>query len=113
MGPDPFVPETNITSGMHVGIWQKEYWFKSAQANYRLRHLKEMQITRQGSLIGHVGTDLQGWTAEEIKYAFYEPSKVIKIAANLEKWIYHPWTNHPEWEMPVYVQDGLLLKIGD
>ncbi len=113
MGPDPFAPSTNITSIRSFGIWQKEYWLKSAQEEYRLERLKHMQTARQGSLIGHIGTDLQGWSNEKIKTAFGEPAKIITIDESLEKWIYHPWTNHPDWEMPVYVQHGTLLKIGD
>lgn len=113
MGPDPFSPGTEITSSRSFGIWQKEYWFKSAQEEYRLKRLKHMQTARQGSLIGHVGTDLQGWSIEKIKTAFGEPAKIIKVDESLEKWIYHPWTNHPDWDMPVYVQNGTLLKIGD
>lgn len=113
MGPDPFVPSTNITSIRPFGIWQKEYWLQSAQEEYRLESLKHMQTARQGSLIGHIGTGLQGWSNEKIKTAFGEPAKIITIDENLEKWIYHPWTNHPDWEMPVYVQHGTLLKIGD
>jgi hypothetical protein len=72
-----------------------------------------MQIARQGSLIGHIGTDLQGWSAEWIRYAFSDPADIIQVDESLEKWIYHPWTNHPDWEMPVYVQGGELLRIGD
>jgi len=113
MGPDPFSPGTTITSHTNFAIWQKEYWLKSAQEEYRQDHFAHMQTTRQGSLIGHVGTDLQGWSDEKIKTAFGEPAKIIKVDESLEKWIYHPWTNHPNWEMPVYVQNGTLLKIGD
>ena len=113
MGPDPFSPRATITSHRTFAIWEKEFWSKSAREKYRLNRLKRMQITRQGSLIGHVGTDLRGWSDEKIKTAFGEPAKIIQVDESLEKWIYHPWTNYPDWEMPVYVQNGALLKIGD
>jgi hypothetical protein len=113
MGPDPFEPSTTITSGRPFGIWHKEYWFKSAREEYRLKHLINIQTIRQGNLIKYVGIALQGWSYEQIKTTFGEPAKIIKMEKNLEKWIYHPWTNHPDWEMPVYVENEKLLKIGD
>jgi hypothetical protein len=75
--------------------------------------MEKMQTDRQGNLIKYVGTDLHGWNKEKILLAFGEPIKLVELEENLEKWIYHPWTNHPDWEMPVYVQNGVLLKIGD
>jgi len=115
MGPDPFYIDQSATIGANYkfGIWEKGYWSEAAREEVRLERLNQMQTARQGSLIGHIGSDLQGWSTERIRFAFGEPAKIIKEDENLEKWIYHPWTNHPDWEMPVYVQDGLLLKIGD
>ena len=115
LGPDPFVPSTNITSYRRVPFWSIDFWItdKMYREKYRDEKIAEMQKTRQGSLIGHIGTDLQGWSDEKIKTAFGEPAKIIKVDESLKKWIYHPWTNYPDWEMPVYVQDGTLLKIGD
>lgn len=115
LGPDPFFMDTNITSSYVVPIWRIDYWVadKAFEAKYRDKKIREMQITRRGSLIGHIGTSLQGWTDERILYAFGEPSKIIKVNEELEKWFYNPWTDHPDWEMPVYVQNGVLLKIGD
>ena len=89
MGPDPFSPGTTITSHTNFVIWQKEYWLKSSRENYRQDHFVHMQTTRQGSLIGHIGTDLQGWSDEKIKTAFGEPAKIIEVDESLKKWIYH------------------------
>ncbi|MDO8499501.1 MAG: hypothetical protein Q7S66_02465 [bacterium] len=115
LGPDPFVPSTDITSYRRVPLWSIDYWITDKMYNekYRDKQVAQMQKTRQGSLIGHIGTDLQGWIDEKIVTAFGEPVKIIQVNENLEKWIYHPWTNHLDWEMPVYVQNGALLKIGD
>lgn len=113
MGPDPFFPSSTISSAKTFNIWEKEFWSQEAQEQWRKDYLKQIQTARQGSLIGHVGTDLQGWSVEKIRYAFGEPAKIIAVEKGLEKWIYHPWTDHTDWEMPVYVNDGLLLKIGD
>lgn len=115
LGPDPFGMGRDITSVYAVPMWHIDYWIsdKAFEKKYRDKRISEMQITRRGSLIGHVGTSLQGWTDDHILYAFGEPSKIVKVGGDLEKWIYHPWTNHPDWEMPVYVQNGALLRIGD
>jgi|GEM_PF-1320956 len=115
LGPDPFVPSSNITSHRRVPFWSIDFWItdKMYSEKYREDKIAKMQKTRQGSLIGHIGTDLQGWTDEKIVTAFGKPAKTIQVDESLEKWIYHPWTNHPDWEMPVYVQNGVLLKIGD
>ena len=115
LGPDPFAPSTNITSYRRIPFWSIDFWItdKMFSEKYRDEQIAKMQKTRQGSLIGHIGTDLQGWTEEKIVTAFGEPTKIIEVNKNLKKWIYHPWTNHLDWEMPVYIQNGVLLKIGD
>lgn len=115
LGPDPFVSGTNITSQRSVPFWNIDFWITDEMYSekYRDEKIVNMQKTRQGSLIGHIGTDLQGWTDEKIITAFGEPTKIIQVHENLEKWIYRPWTNHLDWEMPVYIQSGVLLKIGD
>ena len=115
LGPDPFVPSTRITSHKRVPFWNIDFWItdKMYSEKYRDGQITKMQKSRQGSLIGHIGIDLQGWTDEKIVTAFGEPAKIIEVNENLKKWIYHPWTNHLDWEMPVYVQNGTLLKIGD
>jgi hypothetical protein len=95
-------------------IWEIEYWSQSVRDKQSLKYLLQSRTARQGQLIGHVGDGLlRGWPAEKIVCAFNEPSKIIQVDENTEKWIYHPWKNHPEWEMPVYVRDGILLKVGD
>lgn len=115
LGPDPFAPSSNITSIRRVPMWSVDYWIsdKKYYEKYYDKKIADMQKTRQGSLIGHVGTDLQGWSEEQIISAFGTPTKIIQVSENSNKFMYHPWTNHPDWEMPVYVQDGVLLKIGD
>ncbi|MFC1787874.1 hypothetical protein ACFLZY_01495 [Patescibacteria group bacterium] len=113
LGPDPFYNGTTITGGGTFLIWEKEFWSESAREEHRLNYIKHMQTARQGSLIGHVGTNLQGWSEEKIRTAFGEPAKIDRLTDGLEIWIYHPWTNHPDWEMPVYVKNGVLLRIGD
>ncbi len=115
LGPDPFVPKTTITSHQQVPFWSIDFWVTDEMYIKRNREKKiaDMQKARQGSLIGHVGTDLQGWSRERVLYAFGSPSKITPMGGGLEKWVYHPWTNHPDWEMPVYLQDDVLLKIGD
>ncbi len=114
LGEDPFAPGTTISGGTRFYFWEPGFYSLGNELKNREEKRKaEMRITRQGSLIGHVGTDLKGWSAEKIKNAFGEPRKILQLNENLEKWIYYPWTNHTDWEMPVYVQNKMLLKIGD
>ena len=114
-GSESFDPCADFKSRQYVLIWGTDYW-RSDDSFYKKYHDKEknkIQKKRLGCLTGHFGTELTGWPDEKIKSAFGEPSKLIKMEGNLEKWIYHPWTNHPDWEMPVYVKNNKLLKIGD
>ena len=118
LGPDPLYEGANMVTAGIFSIWEKEFWSKRAQEEYRLKViLKEMQTAKQVDLITSPGTDLQGWSDEKIKSVFGEPTKIIKVDESLEKWIYHPrpQTNNPDlemWEVPVYVLNGALLKIG-
>lgn len=114
LGPDPFSADTSITGFTEFYFWQKGFYFpKKVSKEVAEEEKIRMQVTRQGSLIGHVGNDLFGWSEEKIETAFGVPSDIVVIDSNLEKWMYHPWTNHPDWEMPVYIQNNTLFKIGD
>lgn len=115
IGEDPFVSGTKISSFKVFNYWESGFYLpkfivRSIYAD-DIRH--QMQVDRRGSLIGHVGTDLQGWSDEKILRAFGKPAEIIKVNENMEKWIYHPWSDRPNWEMPVYVKNGELMKVGD
>ncbi|HSR89002.1 MAG TPA: hypothetical protein VLK22_01190 [Candidatus Udaeobacter sp.] len=114
LGEDPFVPGATITAGRTVYLWEKDFYaFGKNYENLSQKIQIKMQTDRRGSLIGHVGNDLRGWSVEKVRNAFGEPARIVRINKDLEKWIYNPWTDHLDWEMPVYIQNNILYKIGD
>lgn len=55
---------------------------------------------------------LRGIDAAKCTEAFGTPSRTHSTG-ELEVWEYYPWTEHPDWTMPVYMKDGKLWRIGD
>ncbi len=115
LGLDPFSSsDASTIRRTSFYFWEKGFYFPEKAIKQReIEEKAKVQKTRRGSLIGHVGTSLQGWSSEKILDAFGEPLNIIQVEHDLEKWIYDPWTDHPDWEMPVYVKDGVLSMIGD
>lgn len=114
LGPDPFFPDGIIGSSVTFYFWEKGFYDpEEAVKVVKRERIKQMQIARQGSLIGHVGEDLAGWSDERIRNAFGRPVRIDNVSDGVERWIYHPWTDHADWEMPVYIKNKVLFKIGD
>ena len=115
LGPDPYYPSSTISSKEEFWIWQPGFWSQSVRDSRKQYRKEKIRTARQGSMFDHTGTELAGWSEYDIIRAYGEPARIDVINSSTKKWIYHPWKKdgQKDWEMPVYVTNGLLERIGD
>ncbi len=109
-GINPYIPEETYRPTVQAPIWSYAYWTRSFTDS------KEAVLVRQhkhARLIKHIGDEKAvGWSKENVLHAFGKPDAIIQREDG-ELWIYNAWKEQPDWELPVHMKDGKLIKIGD
>ncbi|MFH1286672.1 MAG: hypothetical protein ABII02_02885 [Candidatus Magasanikbacteria bacterium] len=110
VGENPYIPGEMHNPPVRMHVWNIGFWTGSISEEKEMQLVEEHKYAR---LIKHIGDEKAiGWDETMVKGAFNEPDRIIKTEGG-ETWLYRAWQNHPDWELPVYMKDGLLLKIGD
>lgn len=98
-----------------VFFFEKPYWMRAANAkayltrlyNQKEKNSRLIKFSDPKSLQEIIGIDERTVIA-----AFGEPMrKTVQDAYDV--WIYHPWEDHPDWQMKVFLRDSHLVSIGE
>lgn len=109
--PNPFayLDGESGTAFYTVSFLDWPFWFPN---KLEQRHLNNMQPSRlikfsQNEQYLHI----RGASETIVIEAFGEPTREYTEDERVV-WEYHPWQEHPDWIMPVYLKDGLLWSVG-
>ena len=98
-----------------VSLWEKEFWMAYPDAQSSLSQTYERQSLSDRLLKfsdPKISGEVFGIEQEQARKAFGDPRSIGTTQEGVEVWIYYPWQDHPDWELPVYFRDARLIGVG-
>jgi hypothetical protein len=109
--PNPFA-ELDGGSGYvsaHPSIFNWRYWNPGRYEREYVANVPNARLIKFSQSQQYLR--LRGLEASMIVEAFGKPSDSHRDGA-YEVWVYHPWSDHRDWTMPVYLMGGRLWSVG-
>lgn len=109
--PNPFAYLDGESGGAHytVTFLDWPYWFPARLQRTHLENIQPSRLIKFSQNKQYLR--IRGADQTTVLEAFGEPS-AKRANGMLEVWEYHPWREHSDWIMPVYLKGGTLWSVG-